>query len=65
MSRKRHPDTVIGEPGELQGVNTGVVLLDLGRMRRSEEFNRFLEDGVMDSLCDKYHFKGFIGDQVR
>ena len=30
------------------------------------EFHRaFLEDGVMDSLCDKYTFKGFIGDQVR
>ena len=29
-----------------------------------EQLAQYLEDGGMDSLCDKFAFKGFIGDQV-
>ena len=41
--RLLHPETRLGLPGELQGVNTGVVLLHLERMRRSEKFNRYVK----------------------
>ena len=61
--RLKHPETILGLPGELQGVNTGVVLLHLERMRKSEKFNSYLEPEVVDKLCDKFSFKGFIGDQ--
>jgi len=61
--RTQHPDTQIGEPGPLQGVNTGVVLLHLERMRRSAQLATYTEDGAMTRLCHKYSFKGFIGDQ--
>ena len=62
--RSEHPDANIGDPGDMQGVNTGVVLLHLERMRHSEVFNKYLDHDFMTGLCDKYHFKGFIGDQV-
>ena len=62
--RKDHPGTALGEPGELQGVNTGVVLLHLERMRTSPAMAHYLHPGVMAALCDKLQFKGFIGDQV-
>ena len=65
LFRTQHPDTQIGEPGPLQGVNTGVVLLHLERMRRSAQLAAYTEDGAMTRLCHKYSFKGFIGDQVR
>ena len=61
--RLLHPETRLGLPGELQGVNTGVVLLHLERMRRSEKFNRYLEPEAIDELCEEFSFKGFIGDQ--
>jgi len=61
--RLLHPETQLGLPGELQGVNTGVVLLHLKRMRQSEKFNRYLEPEVIDQLCEKFSFTGFIGDQ--
>ena len=62
--RKDHPGTELGEPGKLQGVNTGVVLLHLERMRGSPAMAHYLDPGVMAALCDKLQFKGFIGDQV-
>ena len=62
--RKDHPGTELGEPGKLQGVNTGVVLLHLERMRSSPAMAHYLHPGVMAALCDKLQFKGFIGDQV-
>jgi len=61
--RKENPKTLLGEPGALQGVNTGVVLLHLERMRNSKEVDMFLNATNLDTLCDKFHFKGFIGDQ--
>ena len=61
--RLLHPETQLGLPGELQGVNTGVVLLHLKRMRENKKFNNYLEPEVVEELCDKFSFKGFIGDQ--
>ena len=63
--RDKNPGTEIGSPGPLQGVNTGVVLLNLERMRKSKKFNSYLEPKEIDQLCQKFSFKGFIGDQVK
>ena len=65
MCRVDNPSTEIGSPGNLQGINTGVVLLHLARMRESNTFNKYLELQEIDRLCQKFDFKGFIGDQVR
>ena len=62
--RTEQPDSELGEPGRLQGVNTGVVLLHLARMRESEMFNTFLQTEEIDRVCNKLHFKSFFGDQV-
>jgi len=61
--RAENPGTEVGSPGNLQGVNTGVVLLHLAKMRESLRFNKYLEKQEMDRVCQKFHFKGFIGDQ--
>ena len=34
-----HPDTVFGLPGRFQGLNMGVVLFRLEKMRKSKLFN--------------------------
>ena len=59
-----NPGTEIGSPGNLQGINTGVVLLHLAKMRESNRFNKYLEVQEIDRLCHMFRFKGFIGDQV-
>ena len=61
--RQEHQETRIGDPGDLQGVNTGVVMLNLERMRNSQVFSRYLDSEHMTELCQEYKFKGFIGDQ--
>ena len=48
----------------MQGINTGVVLLHLAKMRENMEFNKYLEKQEIDRVCKKFSFKGFIGDQV-
>ncbi|XP_014666199.1 PREDICTED: xyloside xylosyltransferase 1-like [Priapulus caudatus] len=63
--RGRHPGTRVGgpPPGGLTGYNSGVVLLDLDRMRRSREYNDLLNASVISDLAAKYSFKGHLGDQ--
>ena len=63
--RQMNKETRIGDPGEMQGINSGVALLNLEKMRKSDTFNKYLENDFIGSLCQKYLFKGFIGDQVR
>jgi hypothetical protein len=41
-----------------------VVLLHLAKMRESNSFNKYLEVQEIDRVCQKFKFKGFIGDQV-
>ena len=62
--RAENPGTEIGSPGNLQGINTGVVLLHLAKMRQSNRFNKYLEVQEIDRVCQKFNFKGFIADQV-
>ncbi len=63
--RNENPGTRAGSPrpeGQ-PGVNAGVMLLDLDRMRRSELYNASLEAAAIDALVAKYRFKGHLGDQ--
>ena len=61
--RVKNPDSPLGEPGPLQGANTGVLLMDLKRMRRSKEFTAFLEPSKIEAACEKLHFRSYFGDQ--
>jgi hypothetical protein len=63
--RDAHAGTRLGAPlpAGLPGFNAGVTLLDLGRMRRSETFNRALTPEAVAALAEKYSFKGHLGDQ--
>ncbi len=63
--RDENPTTRAGSPlpeGQ-PGLNAGVTLFDLDRMRRSEAYNAALEPAAIDALATKYHFKGHLGDQ--
>lgn len=62
--RSKNPNTSVGSarPG-LQGFNTGVVLFDLDRMRKSVLYNSLLNTTVLEKLCKKYQFNGYLGHQ--
>ncbi len=70
--RNRTPDTKVGEPGRMQGFNTGVVLMDLTRMRSSRLYNKYVALDLydetsttlpVDELAEKYSFSSHLGDQ--
>lgn len=59
--RSEHKDTRVGEPpakGGLTGFNSGVMLLDLARMRNSSVYNRALDSDLLLQYTAKYSFKG-------
>ncbi|XP_022244275.1 xyloside xylosyltransferase 1-like [Limulus polyphemus] len=62
--RRIHPGTDVGSarPGK-QGFNTGVVLFHLERMRKSSLYNSLLKEDLIEALCFKYKFKGYLGHQ--
>ncbi|XP_073813298.1 xyloside xylosyltransferase [Musca autumnalis] len=45
------------------GLNSGVVLLHLERIRKSPLYHRQLQDSQVRKLTTKYMFKGHLGDQ--
>ena len=61
----KHEGTRVGEPppNGLTGFNSGVLLLDLDRMRKSDLYNSLIDRNVIQSLQDKYSFKAGLGDQ--
>ena len=63
--RREHHRTRIGEPPPygLPGFNSGVLLLDLKRMRQSSLYNSLLDAAEIARLSDELHFKGHLGDQ--
>lgn len=63
--RKRKPGTRCGEPPDrgFPGFNSGVLLLDLGRMRSSALYQELLLKERVENLTAKYSFKGILGDQ--
>ncbi|XP_064460107.1 xyloside xylosyltransferase 1-like [Ornithodoros turicata] len=63
--RKLNPGTKCGEaPGKgFPGFNSGVVLLDLGRIRSSTFYQSFLREQAVKKLTAKYFSSGHLGDQ--
>ena len=66
--RASNPGTLIGSPGRFQGLNTGVALYNLARMRSKTTFNEYTADdddlaAAVDELAAKFSFKSHLGDQ--
>ena len=63
--RSEHPNTRVGSPPPdgLTGFNSGVLLLDLDKMRESVLYQKLITPELVDSLTEKYSFKGHLGDQ--
>lgn len=63
--RSKNPDTRVGEPppNGLTGFNSGVLLLDLNRMRNSVTYNKLLDVTHFSELVKEFEFKGHLGDQ--
>jgi len=65
--RQENPQTDVGSapPHGLPGLNSGVLLLDLDKLRQSILFNSYLEHpNLIERLIEKYHFKHtHLGDQ--
>lgn len=65
MYRYENPSTRVGNPPPdgLTGFNSGVLLLNVDRMRKSKLYNELLEPDVIRNLTVKYKFQGHLGDQ--
>lgn len=63
--RQSHPGTRVGEPPPdgLTGFNSGVLLLDLDKMRQSELYNKLLTGESIKKISQEFGFKGHLGDQ--
>jgi lipopolysaccharide biosynthesis glycosyltransferase len=63
--RRDNSNTRVGEPppNGLTGFNSGVLLLDLDRMRESDLYNSMLTREKIEKLADDFHIKGHLGDQ--
>ena len=57
------PDTNLGLPGRHQGLNTGVVLYHLGKMRDSDTYNMNLTPNKVQEIFSRYKMKMTVGDQ--
>ena len=42
---------------------SGVLLLNIEALRKSEEYNTLLTESVLTTLCNKYNFRGHLRDQ--
>ncbi|KAL9971026.1 hypothetical protein ACROYT_G023503 [Oculina patagonica] len=65
MYRDRNPGTKVGEPPPdgLTGFNSGVLLINLHKMRESKMYNHLLHNNVVKQIANKYTFQGHLGDQ--
>jgi lipopolysaccharide biosynthesis glycosyltransferase len=63
--RNKYPETLVGSPPPdgKPGFNSGVLLLNLDNMRKSELYNAQINRDMIKTLADKYSFKGHLGDQ--
>ena len=59
----QHPNTTLGLPGPFQGYNSGVVLYQLDRMRRSSLYNHYTTVGGVERLMSKFSYKMFLAEQ--
>ncbi|RZC40885.1 xyloside xylosyltransferase 1 [Asbolus verrucosus] len=61
-----HPKNItktMPHPRGFQGYNSGVVLINLSAIRKSEEYSVILRTKSVQSLTSKYKFRGHLGDQ--
>ena len=58
-----NPITLLGQPGRYQGLNTGIVLFDYEKMRKSVPYNTYLNPAKVDKLFQTCHVKMTVGDQ--
>ena len=65
LYRSQNRGTLVGDPppNGLTGFNSGVLLLDLDRMRQNTLYHTYLDGPTVKKLSEKYHFKGHLGDQ--
>ncbi|XP_069113450.1 xyloside xylosyltransferase 1-like [Argopecten irradians] len=65
LYRTKHRGTRVGDPppNGLTGFNSGVLLLDLEKMRSSDRYNSLLTASSVKSLTTEYSFQGHLGDQ--
>ena len=42
---------------------SGVLLLNIEALRKSEEYNTLLTESVLTTFCNKYNFRGHLRDQ--
>ena len=63
--RSENKGTRVGEPGPdgLQGFNSGVLMLDLDKMRHSKLYNSLINADAVRKLTEEFSFKGHLGDQ--
>ncbi len=63
--RALHPDTQVGEPGPMQGFNTGVVLFNFARIRENVKYNNYVDNALNSTsyLAEKYLYRSHLGDQ--
>ena len=63
--RNENKNTRVGDPppNGLTGFNSGVLLMDLEKMRASELYSQMIQHDKVEELTKKYHFKGHLGDQ--
>lgn len=63
--RASHPGTRLGDPppNGITGFNSGVLLLNLDNMRKSEKYNSLINSKYVKELTEKFSFKGNLGDQ--
>ena len=58
-----HPSTELGLPGRFQGLNMGVVLFNLDRMRSSKVYNSHLNSKMVSVLNKSYKYEMTLAHQ--
>lgn len=63
--RNKHKKTLLGEPKGVgfPGFNSGVILMKLDQLRKSEIYYQLLTNSSLHNLTSNYEFKGHLGDQ--
>jgi xylosyl alpha-1,3-xylosyltransferase len=63
--RLKNSGTRVGDPppNGLTGFNSGVLLLDLEKMRSSKLYQRLITPEAVEELTKEFSFKGHLGDQ--
>ncbi|XP_076034691.1 xyloside xylosyltransferase [Oratosquilla oratoria] len=64
--RNENKKTLLGSPkseGGFPGYNSGVVLVNIPRLRQSEIIRNYLERSKLEIATKKYGFQGHLGDQ--